>query len=307
MSNKVLIIDDSENVRAQIARELQNAALFKQIYQAGDGIEALKLLLETPVDLILCDLEMPRIDGFKLLGMISARQELRHIPVIMLTGHGDSELKVKLLGQGASDYVTKPFDAAELIARVKVHLKIKNLQDELKKSNEMLKQLSDTDPLTHIYNRRYMMNMLEKEILRAERKGTHLSLVMIDLDHFKHVNDKYGHQGGDQVLAALAALSRSGLRSYDFVARYGGEEFVMTLPETTHEDALMIAERLRLRIQLHPYTGSLKGLSTTASMGVATYPANFITSLSDLIREADDAMYRAKAAGRNRVFSMNRQ
>lgn len=307
MAKKVLIIDDSENVRAQIARELQNAALFERIYQAGDGIEALKLLLETPVDLILCDLEMPRIDGFKLLGMISAREELRHIPVIMLTGHGDSELKVKLLGQGASDYVTKPFDAAELIARVKVHLKIKNLQDELKKSNEMLKQLSDTDPLTHIYNRRYMMNMLEKEILRAERKGTHLSLVMIDLDHFKHVNDKYGHQGGDQVLASLAELSQSGLRSYDFVARYGGEEFVMTLPETTHENALMIAERLRLRIQLHPYTGSLKGLITTASMGVATYPANFITSLSDLIREADDAMYRAKAAGRNRVFSMNRQ
>lgn len=307
MSKRVLIIDDSENVRAQIARELQNAALFERIYQAGDGIEALKLLLETPIDLILCDLEMPRIDGFKLLGMISARQELRDIPVIMLTGHGDSELKVKLLGQGASDYVTKPFDAAELIARVKVHLKIKNLQDELKKSNERLKQLSDTDPLTHIYNRRYMMNMLEKEIQRAERKGTHLSLVMIDLDHFKHVNDKYGHLGGDQVLAALAELSQSGLRSYDFVARYGGEEFVMTLPETTHEDALMIAERLRHRIQLHSYTGSLKGLCTTASMGVATYPANFITSLSDLIREADDAMYRAKAAGRNRVFSMNRQ
>lgn len=307
MAKKVLIIDDSENVRAQIARQLQNAALFDRIYQAGDGIEALKLLLETPVDLILCDLEMPRIDGFKLLGMISARKELRDIPVIMLTGHGDSELKVKLLGQGASDYVTKPFDAAELIARVKVHLKIKNLQDELKKSNERLKQLSDTDPLTHIYNRRYMINMLEKEMQRAERKGTHLSLVMIDLDHFKHVNDKYGHQGGDQVLAALAELSQSGLRSYDFIARYGGEEFVMTLPETTHEDALMIAERLRLRIQLHSYTGSLKGLSTTASMGVATYPTNFITSLSDLIREADDAMYRAKAAGRNRVYSMNRK
>lgn len=307
MSKSVLIIDDSENIRAQIARELQCAALFERIYQAGDGIEALKLLLETPVDLILCDLEMPRIDGFKLLGMIAAREELRHIPVIMLTGHGDSELKVKLLGQGASDYITKPFDAAELIARVKVHLKIKNLQDELKKSNERLKQLSDTDPLTHIYNRRYMMNMLEKEIQRAERKGMHLSLVMIDLDHFKHVNDKYGHQGGDQVLAELAELSQSGLRSYDFVARYGGEEFVMTLPETTHEDALMIAERLRHRIQLHSYSGALKGLVTTASMGVATYPANFITSLSDLIREADDAMYRAKAAGRNRVFSMHRQ
>jgi len=307
VSKNVLIIDDSESVRVQIEQELLSTALFERIYKAGDGIEALKLLLESPVDLILCDLEMPRIDGFKLLGMIAGNEKLRDIPVIMLTGHGDSELKVKLLGQGASDYITKPFDAAELIARVKVHLKIKNLQDELKKSNERLKQLSDTDPLTLIYNRRYMMNMLEKEIQRASRKGTHLSLVMIDLDHFKQVNDKYGHQGGDKVLTHLAALSQTGLRSYDFIARYGGEEFVMALPETTHEDALMIAERLRLRIQLHHYTGSLKGLITTASMGVATYPTNFISSLADLIREADDAMYRAKAAGRNRVFSMNQQ
>lgn len=307
MAKNVLIIDDSENVRTQIAKELQTAALFERIYQAGDGIEALKLLLETPIDLVLCDLEMPRIDGYKLLGMISARKELRDIPVIMLTGHGDSELKIKLLGQGASDYVTKPFNPGELIARVKVHLKIKNLQDELKKSNERLKQLSDTDPLTLIYNRRYMMNMLGKEIQRAERKGTHLSLVMIDIDHFKHVNDKYGHQSGDQVLVSLAEISQVELRSYDFIARHGGEEFVMTLPETTHEDALMIAERLRTRIQSHAFTGSLKGLIITASMGVATYPTDFITSLPDLIREADDAMYRAKAAGRNRVFSMNQE
>jgi len=307
MSKNVLIIDDSDNVRAQIAQELQNAALFERIYQAGDGIEALKLLLQTPIDLILCDLEMPRIDGFKLLGMIAARKELRDIPVIMLTGHDDSELKIKLLGQGASDYVTKPFNPGELIARVKVHIKIKNLQDELKKSNERLKQLSDTDPLTLIYNRRYMMNMLEKEAQRAERKGTHLSLIMIDIDHFKHVNDKYGHQNGDQVLVSLAQLSQEGLRSYDFIARYGGEEFVLTLPETAHEDALMIAERLRTRIHSHSYSGALKGLITTASMGVATYPTDFITSLPDLIREADDAMYRAKAAGRNRVFSMNQE
>ena len=181
-------------------------ALCDRILQAGDGIEAFKLLLGTPVDLILCDLEMPRIDGFKLLGMIAGNEKLRDIPVIMLTGHGDRELKIKLLGQGASDYVTKPFDAGELIARVKVQLKIKSLQDELKKSNERLKQLSNTDPLTLIYNRRYMMNMLEKEMQRAERKGSHLSLVMIDIDHFKHVNDKYGHQGGDQVLVALAEL-----------------------------------------------------------------------------------------------------
>lgn len=307
MSHYVLIIDDSESVRVQIAQELQKAALFERIYQAGDGIEALKLLLETPIDLILCDLEMPRIDGFKLLGMIAANEQLRHIPVIMLTGHGDRELKVKLLGHGASDYVTKPFDSGELIARVKVQLKIKSLQDELKKMNEQLMLLSNTDPLTQVYNRRYLMDMLGKEMLRAERKGSHLSILMIDIDHFKQVNDRYGHQAGDQALISLANLSQQGLRSYDFVARYGGEEFVLTLPETAHDDALLIAERLRSNIQSHAYSGALKGLATTASLGVATYPTDFISTVADLIREADEAMYRAKAAGRNRVFSMNQQ
>lgn len=305
MPKTILIIDDSATVRTQIARELQNAALCQRILQAGDGIEAFKLLLETPVDLILCDLEMPRIDGSKLLGMIASKEQLRHIPVIMLTGRDARELKVKLLGHGASDYVTKPFDAAELIARVKVQLKIKALQDELKKSNERLKQLSNTDPLTLIYNRRYMMSALEKELQRAERKGSHLSLVLIDIDHFKSVNDRYGHQGGDQVLVSLAALTQSDLRSYDFAARYGGEEFILTLPETTHPDALTTAERLRAAIQEHTYTGPIKGLKTTASMGVATYPAEGISSVDSLIRAADEAMYRAKVAGRNRVFSMN--
>jgi len=303
----ILIIDDSESIRGQIAQELQGIGLFERIMQAGDGIEAFKLLLATPIDLIICDLEMPRIDGFKLLAMISGREELRDIPVIMLTGHGDREMKIKLLGQGASDYVTKPFDAGELIARVKVQLKIKSLQDELKRSNDLLRQLSNTDPLTLLYNRRYMSEMLEKEMQRSERKGNHLSLIMIDIDRFKQVNDQYGHQNGDQVLVTVANLSRVGLRSYDFAARYGGEEFVLILPETAHEDALTIAERLRSRVEKHLFTGALKGLKVTVSMGVATYPTDFIASLADLVREADEAMYRAKTAGRNRVYSMNRQ
>jgi len=307
MEKSVLIIDDSDTVREQIARTLREAALFEQIHQAADGIDAFKLLLAKRIDLILCDLEMPRIDGIKLLGMITGREELRNIPVIMLTGREDRELKIKLLGQGASDYVTKPFDPGELVARVKVHLKIKSLQDELKLSNELLKQLSNTDPLTHLYNRRYMMEMLEKELQRAERKGTPLSLIMMDIDHFKKVNDQYGHQSGDKVLQAIAKLATMGMRSYDFAARYGGEEFVLVMPETAHDDAMTIAERLRFRIQAHSFTGPIRSLKTTISMGVATYPTPFIASIDDLIREADEALYRAKANGRNRVFSMNRR
>jgi diguanylate cyclase (GGDEF)-like protein len=300
-----LIIDDSESIRAELTRELRETALFERVVQAEDGIEAFKLLCATPFDLIICDLEMPRIDGFKLLSMIAGRAELRDIPVIMLTGHGNRELKIKLLGQGASDYVTKPFDTGELIARVKVQLKIKTLQDELKKSNEMLKRLSNTDPLTNLYNRRYMMTMLEKELLRAERKGWPLSLAMIDIDHFKQVNDHHGHLQGDHVLASVARFTQLGLRRYDFAARYGGEEFVITLPETSHADALMIAERVRRQVALHQFSDRLRQLQVTVSIGVATYPADGITSVDDLLREADEALYRAKAAGRNRVCSMN--
>jgi len=305
VSRNILVIDDSENVRTQIAQELQSAALCDSIFQASDGIDAFKLLLSTSIDLILCDLEMPRIDGFKLLGMISGNAQLRDIPVIMLTGHTDREMKIKLLGLGASDYVTKPFDPGELIARVKVQLKIKRLQDELKKSNEMLKNLSNTDPLTLLYNRRYMMETLEKELERAVRTGSYLSLVMVDIDHFKQINDTFGHQNGDLVLVAVADSFRSGLRSYDFAARYGGEEFVLTLPETSHKDAMMVAERLRERLAATDYPGDLSGRAITVSMGVATHPATAITSIDDLIRDADEAMYRAKAAGRNRIFSMN--
>lgn len=305
MTKSILIIDDSAAIREQLTRELVETGLFARIVPAEDGIEAFKLLCATPFDLILCDLEMPRIDGFKLLTMIAGRPELRDIPVIMLTGHGDRELKIKLLGLGASDYVTKPFDAGELIARVKVQLKIKSLQDELKKSNEMLKKLSNTDPLTQLYNRRYMMTMLEKELLRAERKGRPLSLAMIDIDHFKQVNDRYGHLHGDQVLACVAEFIQHGLRRYDFAARYGGEEFVVTLPETDHGDALVIAERIRSQVQCHQH-GQLGQQQVTVSIGVATYPTAAIASVDALLREADEALYRAKASGRNRVCSLQR-
>ncbi len=307
MAKSILIIDDSPQVREQTIRILQGTELFDHILQAADGVHALKILLEKPVDIVLCDLEMPIMDGSKLLAMISAREELRDIPVIMLTGHEDREHKIRLLGQGASDYITKPFDAGELVARVKVHLKIKTLQDELKASNAKLEQLSTTDPLTGLRNRRYMMEMLEKEMQRAERKGTHLSMIMLDIDHFKQVNDRYGHQSGDRVLVDVAGLSSVEMRSYDCAARYGGEEFALVLPETSHDDAISIAERIRSRIQQHPFTGQLKGVRVTVSLGVATYPADFITSIEDLIREADEALYRAKGAGRNRVFSMFRR
>src|SRR5664280_3173316 len=169
MSSSILIIDDSDNVRDLIIRTLSGVALFDRYREARDGIEGIKSLITEKADLIICDLEMPRMDGFKFMSMVHSRQDLRDIPIIMLTGREDRDLKIKGLEQGACDYVTKPFDAGELVARVKVQLKIKALQDELKRSNELLRELSDTDPLTHLHNRRYLTKILNSELARANR------------------------------------------------------------------------------------------------------------------------------------------
>ncbi len=307
MATSILIIDDSDTIREQIIQTLMRFGVFDRYLEAGDGIEAFKTLLGTQVDLVLCDLEMPRMDGFKFLAMVKTREELRDIPIIMLTGREDRELKIRGLEQGACDYVTKPFDPGELMARVKVQLKIKMLQDELKKSNDLLKRLSNTDHLTQLYNRRYMMEVLEREFQRSQRKASPISMVIMDIDHFKRVNDQYGHQNGDLVLSTIARLAREDRRSYDVAVRYGGEEFVLVLPETSHDEATMVAERLREKVQQISFSGELRELRVSISMGVATYPASNLATIEDLIREADAALYRAKQGGRNRVVSMHQQ
>jgi len=301
MSHSVLIIDDSDTVRERIIKTLESFNLFSRYYEAEDGLEGFKKLLSSPVDIILCDLEMPRIDGFKFLGMMKSRPELQDVPVIMLTGRDDRELKIKGLEQGASDYVTKPFDAEELVARVKVHLKIKTLQDDLKRTNELLLELSNTDHLTGLFNRRYLMEALAKEIQRSQRKGGNLSLILLDIDHFKQVNDQYGHLQGDVVLQKVAVQLQKELRNYDIAARYGGEEFIAVLPDATLEEAVFVANRVRTAVQATRFSGEVSELALTVSLGVAMYDKLHGVTEDSFIKQADDALYRAKANGRNRV------
>ena len=301
MSNSVLIIDDSDAVREKIIKTLESFNLFVRYYEAEDGLEGFKKLLSSPVDIILCDLEMPRIDGFKFLSMMKSRPELQDTPVIMLTGMNDRDLKIKGLEQGASDYITKPFDPEELVARVKVHLKVKNLQDDLKRTNELLLELSNTDHLTGLFNRRYLMDALDKEVQRSSRKGGNLSLLILDIDHFKNVNDTYGHLQGDAVLQKVALQLQKELRNYDIAARYGGEEFIAVLPDATLKEASFVADRIRASIQAAKFNGALAQLNLTVSLGVALYSTEDGTTVDKFIKRADDALYRAKENGRNRV------
>jgi two-component system, cell cycle response regulator len=306
MPTSVLVIDDSRRSRDNIAEILLKAGLFDYCRGARDGLEGFKFLSAARPDLVICDVEMPRLDGLKFLQMLHGRPELQEIPVIMLTVNRDRKVRLQGLEHGASDFLTKPFDAAELVARVRIHLKIKQLQDQLRAAKDHFKQLSNIDPLTNLYNRRFLMEILESELQRARRLRSSLSLLIVDLDHFKEVNDRHGHQTGDGVLVQVADALRRGLRSYDVASRYGGEEFVLLLPGTPIAEAVAVAERLRREVESLKITAATGAVSTTVSIGVACSTAADEASpeIDPLFRRADAALYRAKNNGRNRVVAL---
>lgn len=301
MATRVLVIDDSKSYREQIVRALQDAQLFDDYCTANGGLKGFQFLTENKVDLIICDLVMPQIDGLKFLQLMKTRPDLGNIPVIILTVKADLKEKLEGLEQGASDYLTKPFDAAELVARVKIHLKMKKLQDELKSANEHFKQLSNIDPLTNLYNRRFFTEVIEAELHRSSRFRSYVSLLVVDIDHFKKVNDIYGHQAGDKVLSAVAEKLREGLRTYDIASRYGGEEFVLVLPNTPLDKAMEVAERLRKAVQSLSFLIPLDRVEVTVSIGLAAFPTQHVDCFNALFTRADAALYRAKQNGRNRV------
>jgi diguanylate cyclase (GGDEF)-like protein len=297
--------------------------------EAHDGAQALSALREHRPDLILMDVEMPGLNGVEVCRIVKANSGeggFGFIPVILMTAR-QAAGKVEGLELGADDYLVKPFDMLELSARVKSMLRLKALQDELLEKNreldsknreldrankelaqrrEELLALSRTDALTGLFNRRYFEERLHEEFTRSRRYGAPLSLVMLDIDHFKRVNDTFGHPFGDEVLRGVARTARARLREVDLLARYGGEELCALLPETTPADALRVCERVREAIEAlqweHRATdGSVHPVRCTASVGLASVPSATLGSAEELMRAADDSLYAAKGAGRNRV------
>jgi two-component system cell cycle response regulator len=302
----VLIVDDSRTIRASIRETLQEQGLFEEYLEAENGWAGLKLALTRPVDLVLCDLEMPGLDGFGFILRFRADPRTKHIPVLMLSGQGSPEKKVEGFARGANDYLVKPCHPAELCARVKNYLKLKLLQDEiaaknreLSRMNLELAELATTDALTGVHNRRHFMARATEELKRCRRHRHQFGVLLFDADHFKRINDTLGHPQGDKVLVAIAASLRKALRETDLVARYGGEEFVVGLPETPLDHTMMVAERLRAGIEALEIDGMDRPV--TVSVGVCAYPASTSDSIAEMIALADEALYRAKAGGRNRV------
>lgn len=297
----LLLIDDSAVQRAHVRRAIDAAGLFQRVLEAENGVDGLKLLLSEPVDVVLCDVEMPELDGEKLLRFKEGRADVRDVPILFLTGSVELDRRVRLIEQGASDTLPKPFHPADLVARLRLHLKLKRLQDELKLKNEALSRLSITDSLTGLRNRRYADELLAIEVLRARRYRSPLSVLMADVDHFKRVNDEHGHAAGDEVLRGVAERLRDTLRATDVGARYGGEEFLVILAQNDAQGAVLFGERWRQAVETagFPLPGG-RQVAVTISVGVASFAPGIGTG-PELVAEADAALYAAKQAGRNRV------
>jgi len=289
---KVLIIDDNPD-----ALTLAKARLGGEGFEflcADGGRSGLETALRERPDLILLDLDMPDMSGFDVCRAIKTDGELCMIPIIFLSGSGGPEDKVEGLNLGAVDYVTKPFDAFELRARVNAALRTKHLQD-------LLIEHARIDPLTGLANRRGLMARLQQEWDRIQRHGGKLSFILGDLDDFKRINDTHGHSVGDKILQAVAGAIAGQCRSIDLSSRYGGDEFAIVVPDEMASEAVMLAERCRQAIEGVGLSADSETVFTTASFGVAdTEEAD---SPAALIRQSDNALYHAKNAGRNRVAS----
>jgi diguanylate cyclase (GGDEF)-like protein len=287
---KILIIDDSPDALSLAKTRLAHEG--HEILCAGGGKEGLEAAGRDNPDLVLLDVDMPDMNGFEVCRRLKADTNLCMVPVIFLSGSGGPEEKVKGLNIGAVDFVTKPFDAFELRARVNAALRTKQMQD-------LLIEHAKIDPLTGLPNRRALDDRLAQEWARLLRHGGHLSVIMADIDHFKNVNDQFGHPVGDEVLRQVARLLADGCRESDMAARYGGEEFVVVAPETTAPAAAEFAERLRMSICSKPLAVHGKAVEVTVSFGVADHEGR--KTPEELVQAADEALYRAKAAGRNCV------
>jgi two-component system cell cycle response regulator len=299
---RVLLVED-DPVQANATKKILQATGY-EVFWSQDGISAIKTVKMMKPDIILLDVVLPGLDGYEVCRWLKLDENAKGIPVIMLTIKKELSDKISGLQIGADDYLPKPYNELELNARIYASLRTKALQDELRMKNKQLEELlgkveymAITDALTGLYNRRRFHDVLTKEFERAKRYATAVSLIMLDIDHFKKVNDYYGHQAGDTVLKEVSTVITKSIREIDTASRFGGEEFMVILPNTEKENAKVGAERMREKISQHAFP-EVEG-PITVSIGVAGLPDAAIANEDRLIRCADYALYRAKQNGRN--------
>lgn len=297
---RILLVDDEPTQRLIMARLLKRAGY--EVEMAANGREALAKLEQGDFPLMITDWEMPEMDGIALCSALRSKEQ-GYTYIVLLTSRDAIEHLVAGLQSGADDYLIKPVIEPELIARLNTGRRIVTLERSLRAANEENRRLSITDPLTGVFNRRYLMEQLPREIDRAARYGRQLSTIMCDIDHFKQINDTHGHLTGDEVLKWFAASLRTGVRTSDWIARYGGEEFVIVLPETAVGNASTAAEHLRRHISEKPFQGPGQEFPVSASFGVSGWRDKVPkgATLDAVMARCDSGVYASKAAGRNRI------
>lgn len=296
---KILIVDDAETNLLILSNLLAEEG---EIISATDGAQAIALAESDLPDLILLDVSMPGMDGYEVCRRLKSDIRTRDIPIVFVTGRTEDNDQEKGLSLGAIDYILKPYSPLIVLARIRNHLALQKAHRDLKAANAELTRLATTDFLTGVWNRRRFMELGEAEVARVRRSGRSFGMAMMDVDHFKSVNDTHGHDAGDNVLRALAEACVDRLRNVDIVGRMGGEEFALILPETDPQGAMLTVERLR------EYLGGLAipidsgTLNVTVSIGVTTVrdPSD---TIEGALKRADEALYKAKGSGRNRTVA----
>ena len=318
MRPDILVVDDRPENLLAMNRLL--ADIDATVHTASSGNEALGMTLEHDFALVLLDVQMPEMDGFETAELMRFNQETSHVPIVFVTAVSMDQGHVfKGYRSGAVDYICKPIVPEILLAKAMVFLdlyrqkqelhemvgKLRESQRVIEAQNVVLKRLSIHDDLTGAHNRRHLDKMLAQEFYRCLRYEGDMTCIMLDLDHFKNVNDTHGHQFGDLVLKEFARRITCTSRSSDFVFRFGGEEFVVLMPETDIRGAMQASEKIRLGCASEPFQNSSTAVDVTVSIGAASFHAHQPKNPGDLIRMADEALYEAKKGGRNRVVAFN--
>jgi two-component system cell cycle response regulator len=298
---RILLVDD----RTSSANRIHDALSSQHTVEIeANPQEALFRLAEGNYDLMLLSLDLNAFDALRLCGQVRSLERTRHLPILLVTEPGEQTRLLRGLDLGANDYIVRPIDKNELIARVRSQVKRKRYTERLRDSVQTSMELAVTDPLTGLYNRRYMESHVGTLVDRSAARGKSLSVLLLDIDYFKSINDSYGHDAGDDVLRDFSDRLRACIRGIDLACRYGGEEFVVVMPDTDIGVATMVAERIRRRVagDTFPISRGQRAIEVTISIGIAARAAPEDTAAM-ILKRADDALYRAKRDGRNRVVS----